>query len=343
MAADSKKDHLNLITQKIMNKSSVFVLLIQSLLLFVFLLSSCVPVRTESPIPEGDDYEILKNLPSFLEGDYILENDSFGISYNDRLVLGRLKVMIEFINESECIMYTYMSFTHEDFIKHPYSKFCRIRGDFLLYKNDSLINLRKNLLDKSKNELTDSEQSTLEKLNRLHENGGFTEISQLTAKNGEYVCCKKILYELDLTSSKLISYSDGGNYEEYKVLLKRFKDQYLLNLLIDSDSWGHIFFKQEDDKTLVRMISIKNLRDNFDFYNGITELEEDKIGGIITVNASESELETLVKDNSFFENIYVLRKMNSSFFGKSYKKLLLGFGSVTVFIIVFFFLKKRGN
>ncbi|MBC8757094.1 hypothetical protein H2O64_20645 [Kordia sp. YSTF-M3] len=305
-----------------------------TLLCSISIFQSCSSVETLKPLP-SDESPILRAFPSYFDGDFeLITKEPAG----DDFKLGRDFIKFTVTDQHKLTIVSYLSFTKEELAKK--SKYYTIKGELLVYKNDSLHALKEKLENKksTSNNLTEQESSQLLQLKEQDEKGQIFKTFPLSIDNKNYSYQKQLIYEIDLKTNLILEYDENTAPKKSKCVFKKYKDHYFLNMFNkDKERWVAVIFQEKDTNIIVSDVDFDNLNKNSNFYKSIANLIE-KEKYTIVIDPSKSQFESLMQDANFLGEIATLQRTKTSF--SSINNLWLSIGAIVVILIVFIVLKR---
>ena len=128
---------------------------------------------------------------------------------------------------------------------------------------------------------------------------------KLRLKNNRYYTEKKPAYELNLEKGYFID--DFDTQYKKNAVLKVYEQRYFLSIIDNEEQWFAIWLENKNDSLIIHNSSIsdKSFKDNLDYYNDITKIDEieDKT---YLANPSDTEFFKLLEEPFLFnEEIWV--------------------------------------
>ncbi|WP_430408776.1 hypothetical protein [Kordia sp.] len=238
---------------------------------FIFCFSSCVVFYTETAIPQKKS-PIIRILPEFFNGTYELGylKSAFDIDF-DKIEFGKTMINFNKPNFSNiCQVEIYSEFTKSNLQNNKYYS---IVGDYLFFKNDSLIRKLNDL--KSKKDISPTlftETKELEKLNTRFNNGELSWSRKVTKLNDAFVTDKKLLCEINIDENKLKFFGvQKYNNREHRIVLKKSpissSDIYILNILENDGFWNPIFIIKQGNQLKIMYLDHRTYSNDKIYYN----------------------------------------------------------------------------
>lgn len=304
-------------------------LIVSALLLFT--IYACQTVYTVHPLPSANTPQT-SELPELMAGDYlIVEEDMKG---SDREP-GNQYVSITLSDAQHCLVETYYGFDMDELAAHPHAARFRVTGDYLIYRNDSLIQelaqARARVEASPENE---EYLKALKSLENLEKNGYLNHITPLTKKGHLLTYNREPALEIDLANSLVSSYEDPNTMEQHKVSIK-YRNDYLY--LSNSDSehgWENLIIALSDEGIRGLDISFKHLLSNKARYEKTANLNQPGKNSII-IDPSPEELDNMLKEDGFLEQEMMLKRIE--FEDKAASKgswLLIALGAMLLIILL---------
>ena len=107
----------------------------------LFLFKNCSSVSSVKPLPT-DDSPMLREFPSFMTGDFEFIPAKEGDANSD---FGDLHLKLTITDNYKLAVTRY--YTFDEALLQENAKYYQVQGDLLVFKNDSLSNLKKQLED----------------------------------------------------------------------------------------------------------------------------------------------------------------------------------------------------
>ncbi len=276
------------------------------------LISGCSSVETTKPLPDKKG-KILRELPTFLNNTFIINNEE------ENQLLGKDNLEFEFINDHNCLVKSFKTFTKEEVDQHEYYN---LTGAFLLFKNDTLVEELTKLKKLDKSYLTYSQKTKLETLTKADEKGELAWIKPVIFKEGLYQYDHKLIYNINLENNILTSYNNSGKDKDLKILFKKFKDYYILNI-IGEKNWFHVFIKFKDELLTFEAINPSTLKDNQAYYKSFLEFNSIEDYTVTVTIQDKNLLDLLKNEDAFLEELSSYTKVNKTTNDFPYGRMLL--------------------
>jgi hypothetical protein len=295
----------------------------------IFLFQNCSSVSSVKPLPT-DDSPMLREFPSFMSGDFEFVPAKEGDTDNN---FGDLHLKFAITDNYKLAVTQY--YTFDEALLKEHAKYYQVQGDLLVFKNDSLSNLKKQLEDKksNNNSLSRFEANQLEDLKELEDDGEIFKTYPITKKHGKYAYNEQLVYNIDLKTNQMTMYYENNAPNEKKCVFKKYEDYYFFNAFDQKyKKWTTGILKKQGEDIAVSAIDFDNLQNNSDFYRSVANLIEVKQYNIL-IDPSASQFKSLMDDANFLEEFAVLKRVDSGFAITNYLWYIL----VSVAFIIFGF------
>ncbi|GEM_PF-5099870 len=294
---------------------------------------ACQTVYTAHPLPSADTPPA-SALPDLMAGDYLIVEEDMKGSEREP---GNQYVSITLSDPQHCLVETYYGFHMDELASHTNAERFRVTGNYLIYKNDSLIQelTRARALAESSPE-NEEYQKALKTLERLEENGYLNHITPLTKRGQLLTYNREPVFEIDLTNSLISSYEDPNLMEEHKVNIRQ-RDQYLYLSSPDSDhGWENLILELSQEGIKGLDISFKHVLNNKARYEKTANLNQPGKNTII-IDPSLDELDNMLTEEGFLEEEVTLKRIeleeeDSQSSNASW--LLIALGSIFLIILL---------
>jgi len=321
-------------------KTSTSASLLILLLCSIFLFQNCSSVSSVQPLPV-DDSPMLREFPDFFQGEFKFVPSKNSSSSSNGSEIGDLYLKLALTDGHKLTVTRYFSFDDEQL--KEYADYYQVQGDLLVFTNDSLSTLKKQLEDRKStaNNLSRSEEYKLERLEKQEEDGEIFKTYPLIKNNGRYNYNEQLLYTIDLKTNQMTMYTKNSMPDETKCVFKKYEDFYFVNTFNSKEKkWTCGILKVQNDDIIVSAIHFDNLQDNSDFYRSVANLIEVSKYDIL-IDPSASQFKSLMEDANFLEEFATLQRTSSSAVFKNYIWYIIG--TVALIIVGFLITKRRKN
>lgn len=268
-------------------------------------LYACQTVYTTNPLPSANSPEATA-FPKLMAGDYLVVEE--GTSGSDREP-GNQYVRITLTDKQHCVVETYFGFDMEELAAHRYAERFRVTGDYLIYKNDSLIQELAAAKARAEAYPENQEyQQELEVLKGLENKGYLNQITPLTKRGYLLTYNREPVLEIDLVDHEAIAY-DGQNLVETRNPKIRLHNDKLFLTHSDSEhGWENIIVELTDEGMKGFNISFKHVLNNKARYEKTANLNQPDKNAIV-IDPSVQELNKMLKDESFLDHQLTLKRI----------------------------------
>lgn len=273
--------------------------------ILLFSAYACQTVYTAHPLPSADTSEA-SELPDLMAGNYLIVEEDMKPSDREP---GNQYVNITLPDPQHCLVETYYGFDKSELAAHPNSERFRVTGDYLIYKNDSLIQeLAQARAHAEASPENEESQKVLKSLENLEKNGYINHITPLTKKGHLLTYNREPVFEIDLVNGLVSSYEDPNLIEQHKVSIK-YRNEYLYLSNPDSEhGWENLILKLSDEGIKGLDISFKHVLNNKARYEKTANLNQPGKNTIV-IDPSLEELDNMLEEEGFLEQEVTLKRI----------------------------------
>ncbi|GAB5527266.1 MAG: hypothetical protein Roseis2KO_51380 [Roseivirga sp.] len=241
-----------------------------------------------------------------MAGDYLIMEDQGGGSEREP---GKQYVRITLTSEQHCLIETYFGFEMPELASHPHPERFRVSGDYLIYKNDSLINKLAEAKTLAETDPENQEyEKMLESLKYQEENGYLNHVTPIVKRGHVMTYNHEPVLEIDLLKNEVTGY-DGENLAETRSTKIRFHNGRLFLSHSDREhGWENIIVELSEEGLNGFDISFKHVLKNKAQYEKTANLNQTGKNTII-IDPSVSELDKMLDEEGFLEQEMTLRRI----------------------------------
>lgn len=294
-------------------------------------LYACQTVYTANPLPSAESPEAT-TLPRLLAGDFLIMDDEDMGSDNEP---GKQYVRITQINNQHCLLETYFGFDMEELAAHPHSERFRVEGDYLIYKNDSLILELAEAEERVEASPENQEyKKGLKTLRNMAENGHLNHVTPITKRGHLMIYNREPILEIDLAEKKSLSYDGQNLVEAFTPSIKYHNGRLFINHPNSDHGWETIILDLTDDAIMASDISFKHMLKNKARYEKTANLNQPGKDAFI-INPSVPELDKMLEEEGFLKNQVTLKRvvLEEEAQGKP-SWLLIAMGAIVLVILL---------
>lgn len=274
------------------------------LMTLIVAFSACQTVYTANPLPSAGSEE-LKVFPSSLAGDFLVVDEDQN-AFNE---VGKQYVRISMKNDWHCLIETYTAFELDELTSDPHSDRFRLEGDYLIYKNDSLIQelaqAKVRVKEEPENKLHKTAVRTLEV---LAENGHMTQTFPITKRGQFYTYNRNAILEIDLANNTVIGYDGENLAEDIAAVIKERNGRLFINVEQADQEWETGIFEIKEDEIIVHNISFDHVLENKTQYEKIANLDRPRKNAIVLAPSLEA-LDKMIAEEGFLKNQMTLKRI----------------------------------
>jgi hypothetical protein len=327
-----------------------------AILCIAIILYACANVLSRAPLPVGEG-ETLKEVPKALLGDYKKTASSPSITEwwspngpNQKRKSGPGIEILRFsyADTNHLFMETFLRFTKEDLKPDSIAKYYTLRGNYLLYCNDSLVSAYNKL--QTKNVKISPERRSPEDVVQLNDfeskeqTGELRKIFHVTSQNGELTYRNQPFAEIDFKNGGIILYSKDGILAPLKLILTHYKNHYCFNTQPSQDKdtslWVNHFLFCRHDSLILAGFNPEILKRNARYYHAITGMDTSESGNDVYINPTANELNNLLAEDTTLTKALVYVKAESGVPKKNYRLLLIVLITLIAFALAYFIKRK---
>lgn len=268
-------------------------------------LYACQTVYTTNPLPSSTTPGATA-FPELIAGDYLIMEEQGGGSEREP---GKQYVRITLTSEQHCLVETYFGFDITELASHPHAERFRISGEYLVYKNDSLI--EQLAAAKTRAEASpenEQYQKELKSLRYMEENGYLNYITPIIKRGHLMTYNHEPVLEIDLLKNEVTGY-DGENMAETRSTKIRLHNGRLFLSHSDNEhGWENIIIELSEERLKGFDISFSHVLKNKAQYEKTANLNQ--IGkNTIIIDPSVTELDKMLDEEGFLEQEMTLQRI----------------------------------
>ncbi|MCE7993547.1 MAG: hypothetical protein HEP71_16285 [Roseivirga sp.] len=278
-----------------------------AILAIIFMtLYACQTVYTANPLPSAGAAEATA-FPKLIAGDYLIVEE--GMNGSDREP-GNQYVRITLIDEQHCVVETYSGFDMEQLASHRNAERFRVTGDYLIYKNDSLIQELAEIKARVEASPENEEyQKELERLKHLENNGYLNQITPLTKRGHLLTYNREPALEIDLLEQEAIAFDGQNLVETGNPKIRIHNERLFLNHSDSEHGWENIIVELSDEGLKGFNISFKHVLKHKAQYEKTAKLNQPDANAII-IDPSVTELDKMLREEGFLANQVTLERVD---------------------------------
>lgn len=268
-------------------------------------LYACQTVYTTNPLPSSAAPGATA-LPDLMAGDYLIMEEQGGGSEREP---GKQYIRITLTSEQHCLVETYFGFDMTDLAAHPHAGRFRVSGDYLIYKNDSLIEQ----LAKAKTRVETSPeneqyQKELESLRYMEENGYLNFITPIIKRGQLMTYNHEPVLEMDLLKNEVTGYDGENMAETGSTKIRLHNDRLFFSHSDNEHGWENIIIGLSEEGLKGFDISFSHVLKNKAQYEKTANLNHTSKNTII-IDPSVSELDKMLDEEGFLEQEITLQRI----------------------------------
>ncbi len=274
-----------------------------SMLLMTFY--ACQTVYTANPLPSLAAPGATA-FPELIAGDYLIADEQGGGSEREP---GNQYVRITLTSEQHCMVETYFGFDMAELTAHPHAERFRVSGEYLVYKNDSLIEQLAEAKTRAEASPENQQyQKELKSLRYMEENGYLNYITPIIKRGHLMTYNHEPVLEINLLKNEVTGYDGENMAETGSTKIRLHNDRLFLSHSDKEHGWENIIVELSEEGLKGFDISFSHVLKNKTQYEKTANLNHTGKNTII-IDPSVSELDKMLDEEGFLEQEMTLQRI----------------------------------